>query len=170
MELDPYITNLRHEFGMAAEAGGEDARALADRLTTALESAARLALLEALSTAADEITRELAPGSVHVRLRGREPTFVVTPPPAESPAEADTPAAALPPTAPEGDEGATARINFRLGESLKSRIEEAAGYAGLSVNSWLVRAAVATLDSADAARSAPPRAARGSQRFSGWVR
>ena len=82
MDLDPYITNLRHDFAMAAEAGGEDAQALADRLTAALESAARLALLEALSAAADEITRELAPGSVHVRLRGREPTFVVTPPPA----------------------------------------------------------------------------------------
>jgi hypothetical protein len=170
MDLDPYITNLRHEFGMAAEAGGEDARALADRLTTALESAARLALLEALSAAADEITRELAPGSVHVRLRGREPAFVVTPPPAESPAEADTSPAPVPPTAPEGDEGATARINFRLSEHLKTRIEVAAGNAGLSTNSWLVRAAVAALDSADASRSAPPRAPRGQQRFTGWVR
>jgi hypothetical protein len=169
MDLDPYITNLRHELAMAAEAGGEDARALADRLTAPLESAARLALLEALSGAADEITRELAPGSVHVRLRGREPAFVVTPPPAESPAEADT-APPVPSTAPEGDEGATARINFRLGEHLKSRIEEAAGNAGLSVNSWLVRAATAALDSADVGRSIPTRPARGSQRFTGWVR
>jgi len=170
MDLDPYITNLRHDFAMAAEAGGEDAQALADRLIAALESAARLALLEALSAAADEITRDLAPGSVHVRLRGREPAFVVTPPPAESLPEPDTSPAAIPPTAPEGDEGATARINFRLGENLKSRIEEAAGRAGLSVNSWLVRAAVAALDSADAGRSVPGRAARGEQRFTGWVR
>lgn len=169
MDLDPYITNFRHEFGMAAEAGGEDARALADRLTTALESAARLALLEALSAAADEITRDLAPGSVHVRLRGREPTFVVTPPPAESPTEPDTSTVALAPSATDGDEGATARINFRLSESLKNRIEEAAGSAGLSANSWLVRAAVAALDSADAGR-APARAVRGGQRFTGWVR
>jgi hypothetical protein len=169
MDLDPYITSLRHDFGMAAEAGGEDARALAERLTTALESAARLALLEALSAAADEITRDLAPGSVHVRLRGREPTFVVTPPPAESPTGPETLPAAVP-SAPEGDEGATARINFRLSEHLKSRIEEAAGLAGLSANSWLVRAAVAALESADAGRSAPGRAARGQQRFTGWVR
>ena len=35
-------------------------------------------LLEALSDAAGEITRELAPGSVEVRLRGRDPEFVVT--------------------------------------------------------------------------------------------
>jgi hypothetical protein len=105
---------------------------------------------------------------VHVRLRGREPTFVVTPPPIESPTEADT--AAVPLAGPEGDEGTTARINFRLGENLKSRIEEAAGSAGLSVNSWLVRAVAAALDSADASRSAPPRAPRGQQRFTGWVR
>jgi hypothetical protein len=170
MDLDPYITNLRHDLGMAAEAGGDDARVLADRLTAPLESAARLALLEVLSAAADEITRELAPGSVHVRLRGREPTFVVTPPPAESPAEADSSPAAVPLTAQEGDDGATARINFRLSESLKSRIEEAAGSAGLSANSWLIRAAVAALDSANASRSMPTRPARGSQRYTGWVR
>jgi hypothetical protein len=170
MELDPYVAALRQELAVAAEAGGDDARALADRLTAPLESAVRLALLEALSAAADEITRDLAPGSVHVRLRGREPTFVVTPQPAESLTEADTLPAAGPVTVPEGDEGATARINFRLSENLKSRIEEAAGSAGLSVNSWLVRAAAAALDSADAGRSAPGRPARGQQRFTGWVR
>src|SRR5882672_3270640 len=81
MNLTPYVDNLRRELAVAAEAGGEDARALAERLTASLESAARLSLLEALSAAADEITRDLAPGSVEVRLRGRDPEFVVTPPP-----------------------------------------------------------------------------------------
>ena len=38
------------------------------------------------------------------------------------------------------------RINLRLSESLKGRIEEAAGQAGLSVNAWLVRAAAAALE------------------------
>ena len=50
-----------------ADAGGEDARALAERLTAPLESAVRLMLLDALSAAADEITRELAPGSGELR-------------------------------------------------------------------------------------------------------
>ncbi|MFD1537210.1 hypothetical protein [Nonomuraea guangzhouensis] len=81
MDLAPYVDNLRRELAVAAEAGGDDARALAERLTSPLESATRLVLLEALSAAADEITRELAPGSVDVRLRGRDPSFVVTPPP-----------------------------------------------------------------------------------------
>ena len=47
MELEPYVSSLRQELAVAAAAGGEDARALAERLTGPLESAARLALLEA---------------------------------------------------------------------------------------------------------------------------
>src|SRR6187455_2408453 len=94
MDLSPYVDGIRRELSVAAEAGGEDARALAERLTAPLESAVRLALLEALSAAADEITRDLAPGSVEVRLRGRDPDFVVTPPPAE-PAAAAAPQGGL---------------------------------------------------------------------------
>lgn len=82
MDLTPYVDTLRRELAVAAEAGGEDARELAERLT-ALESAARLTLLNVLSAAMDEITRELAPGSVDVRLRGLDPDFVVTPPPGD---------------------------------------------------------------------------------------
>jgi hypothetical protein len=175
MELEPYVAALRQELAAAAEMAGEQARELAERLAAPLESAARLALLEALSAAADEITRDLAPGSVHVRLRGREPSFVVTP--AQLPdsfAEPLAPATAAPvPLATDADEGATARINFRLGESLKGRIEQAADRAGLSVNSWLTRAAAAALESDDPARWAGrpgARSARGDERFTGWVR
>jgi hypothetical protein len=45
-----------------------------------LGSATRLTLLEVLSAATANITRDLAPGSVEVRLRGRDPEFVVSPP------------------------------------------------------------------------------------------
>src|SRR2546421_138697 len=113
----------------AADAGGEDARALAERLTAPLESAIRLMLLDALSAAADEITRELAPGSVELRLRAGEPDFVVTPAPVDEP---DEPARGAQP--PEGDEGATARINLRLPEQLKAGVEHAASRERLSVN------------------------------------
>jgi hypothetical protein len=177
MELGPYVSSLRQELALAAEAGGEDARALAERLTGPLESAARLALLEALSAAADEITRDLAPGSVHLRLTGREPSFVVTPPLAElsmtMEPEPEPAADGLPPAPPDGDDAAMTRINFRLGETLKGRIEDAAEQAGLSVNSWLVRAAAAALQpGAAGVPGAQPerRAARGAQRLTGWVR
>src|SRR5262249_26628187 len=73
MDLTPYVNNLRQELAVAADAGGDDARALAERLTAPLESAVRLVLLDALSTAAAEITRGLPPGPVHLRLPGRAP-------------------------------------------------------------------------------------------------
>jgi hypothetical protein len=169
MDLGTYVSNIRQELALAADAGGDDARALAERLAAPLESALRLALLDALSDAADEITRDLAPGSVHLRLRGREPGFVVTPPPSEPNDQADAAAAELPPVAPQDDDGAMARVNLRLSENLKGQVEEAAERAGLSVNSWLVRAAAAALDSGGQSRRTD-RAARGSQRYTGWVR
>lgn len=171
MDLTPYVDTLRDQLAVAAEAGGEDARVLAERLVGPLESAARLALLEALSAAAEEITRDLAPGSVDLRLRGREPGFVVTPPPTENAADDGTPVAGTPPPVTDAEDGAMTRINLRLSENLKGRIEEAAATAGLSVNAWLVRAANGALGSDDQPRGTGRRATvRGSQRFTGWVR
>lgn len=171
MDLTPYVDTLRRELAVAAEAGGEDARALADRLTAPLESAARLTMLNVLSDAMNEITRELAPGSVDVRLRGLDPDFVVTlPPSGGSPADAAVPAEPLRAQAPvEGDEGGTARVNLRLPSHLKARAEEAAGREGLSVNAWLVRAVSAAVDGGGAPR-APERARSIGQSFTGWVR
>jgi hypothetical protein len=163
MDLTRYVENLRRELAVAADAGGEDARALAERLTAPLESAVRLMLLDALSAAADEITRELAPGSVELRLRAGEPDFVVTPAPADEPAR-DEPA----PPPPEADESATARINLRLPEQLKAGIEQAASRERLSVNSWLVRAAAAALAHDD--RRPRQRGGRAGQAYTGWVR
>jgi len=166
MNLTPYVENLRRELAVAAEAGGEESRALAERLTAPLESGVRLTLLEALSAAADEITRELAPGSAELRLRAGEPEFVVTPPPVDEPLE---PAAAPPPPA-EADEGAMTRINLRLPEQLKAGVEQAASRERLSVNAWLVRAVGAAVARDEGDRSPPQRAGRIGQAYSGWVR
>ncbi len=166
MDLSTYVNNLGHEFATLAEAGGEESRALVERLTGSLESAIRMTLLDALSAAADEITRDLAPGSVELRLRGRDPSFVVTSPPAEVYEPAAEPAAA-----PEED-GPAARINVRLPEQLKARVEEAAAREGRSVNAWLVRAAASALQRSERepgseSRSTPIRTKQG---FTGWVR
>ena len=170
MDLTPYVSRLSADLAVAAEAGGEDARALAERLIAPLDSAVRLTLLEALSSAADEITRDLAPGSVELRLRGMEPSFIVTPPPADdSFAESAPPGPVAPHRSDDADDGAMARINVRLPEQLKARIEEAAAREKISANVWLVRAAASVLDSAPAYR--PAKAARsGGQQFTGWVR
>jgi hypothetical protein len=128
----------------------------------------RLALLDALSTAADEITRDLAPGSVEVRLRSGEPEFVVTPAPADEPdGPADDPAAPALAAPPDTEDGATARINLRLPEQLKARVEQAAARERLSVNAWVVRAAAAALDGGASRRA---RSAGVGQSFTGWVR
>ncbi|MGW4286130.1 hypothetical protein ACWEIK_04265 [Streptomyces sp. NPDC004673] len=167
MDLTPYVDTLRRELAVAAEAGGEEARELAERLTAPLESATRLTMLHVLSAAMDEITRELAPGSVDVRLRGLDPEFVVTAPPAESaPVEA---AEVAPQPVAETDEGGTARVNLRLPAHLKARAEEAAGREGLSVNAWLVRAVSAAVDGGTRPRPAEKTRTIG-QSFTGWVR
>jgi hypothetical protein len=176
MDLTSYVSNLGREFATLAEAGGEEARALVERLTGSLESAIRMTLLDALSAAADEITRDLAPGSVELRLRGRDPNFVVTPPPAE-PLELAADDAATVDSAPDSDlliaeDGPAARINVRMPEQLKAAIEEAAAKEGRSVNAWLVRVAAAGLQRSDRDQRPDPRgsAKRGKQGFTGWVR
>jgi hypothetical protein len=170
MDLTTYVDNLGRELALLAETGGDDARALVERLSVSLESAIRLTLLETLSAAADEITRDLAPGSVDLRLRGRDPSFVVKAPPSDQPVE---PAAS--PTRTEDatatyEDGATARINFRLPEQLKASIEEAAVKEGRSVNAWLVQVASAALRQPERGPQQDAHAGKyGSQRYTGWV-
>ncbi|ORT57111.1 toxin-antitoxin system HicB family antitoxin [Streptomyces sp. CB03238] len=172
MDLTPYVDTLRRELAVAAEAGGDEARELAMRLTAPLESAARLAMLNVLSAATAEITRDLAPGSVDVRLRGLDPDFVVTPPPTGggTPAEPAAPVEPLTSPAPgDGDEGGTARVNLRLPAHLKARAEQAAAREGLSVNAWLVRAVSAAVDGGMRPRTTEKTQTIG-QSFTGWVR
>ncbi len=172
MDLTSYVSNLGREFATLAEAGGDDARALVERLTGPLESAIRMTLLDALSAAADEITRELAPGSVELRLRGRDPNFVVTAPPAQPiDGAADDDPAALD-GALIAEDGPSSRINVRLPEQLKAAAEEAAAKEGRSVNAWLVRAASAALQRSDRDQRPDQRGSvkRTQQHLTGWVR
>ena len=168
MDLTPYVEQLRRELVASAEVGGDEARALAERLTGPLEASLRLALLSALSTAAEEITSQLAPGAVDVRLRGGDLGFVVSaPPPAADDLGAPGPAAesaAAPPPGPDADDGGTARITLRLPEQLKTRVEDAAGRDGYSVNAWLVRAVTAAVQRP---QSAPP--SRSGKRITGFA-
>jgi hypothetical protein len=162
MELAPYVTDLQRQLLEAAETGSDDTRAAAERLAAGLDAAARLVLLDVLSAAAGEITRDLAPGSVDLRLRGREVEFVVTAPTAE----------------PEGDDGSaasvdlddvsTSRTTLRLPDALKARVDEAALADGLSVNTWLVRAIAAAVQPKQ--RRSAQRTLRTGDNFAGWAR
>ena len=172
MDLEPYVEEIHRQLETAAEAGGEEARALAERLVAPLHAAIRLALQDVLAAAAEEITVELAPGSVELRLRAREPEFVVTLPPVDptdEPGIEDT-APSVWPAGADAEEGSVSRINLRLPEHLKARIERAAANEGMSVNSWLVRASAATLERSNDAHRRERRAPHGAQRYTGWAR
>ena len=159
MELDQYVTDLRRQLVDAAANGTDDTRAVAERLAASLDAAARLVLLDALSAAAGEITRDLAPGAVDLRLRGREVEFVISQQPAE--ADDDLPSVDL-------DDVSSARTTLRLPDALKMRVDEAAAADGLSVNTWLVRAIASALQPRQ--RRSAQRSLRTGDNFAGWAR
>lgn len=178
MKLNPYVVGVRSELLTVAEAGGDEAFQLAERLTSPLEAAIRLTLLQALTAAAEEITAEMAPGSVEVRLRGADPEFVVAVPASAAPgpaeAEAEDQSASVAqvqvPSAPDDGDGQMVRINLRLPAHLKARVEEAADALGFSVNNWLVRAAAAALENEQRRPRQPRTTVTTGQSLSGWAR
>jgi hypothetical protein len=174
MELDRHINGLREQLAVAAEAGSEEAQALAQRLVAPLDSAVRLMLLEALTVAAAEITRELAPGSVELRLRGTDPEFVVVAPstgdsPGAGTADAWAASGSRPGPAGTG-EGGVSRVNLRLPDQLKSRVEQAADREGVSINTWLIRAAAGAAERGETGVRREHSTPRGGQGYTGWGR
>ena len=162
MELGQYVTDLQRQLVDSAANGSEETLAIAERLATGLDAATRLVLLDALSAAAGEITRDLAPGSVDLRLRGRDVEFVVTQPNNE-PDTDDRPQASV-----DLDDASTSRTTLRLPDALKARVDEAAAADGLSVNTWLVRAVASALQPRQ--RRSAQRTLRTGDNFAGWAR
>jgi hypothetical protein len=137
MELTTYVDTLRADLLRAAEALGPESRVAAERLEVALEPSTRMALMEALSDAAAEITQDLPHAAVEVRLKGREPQFVVSATEPEPPQPEMAESESVEDTA---DDGAVARITVRIPEGLKTRAEQAATDLGQSLNTWIVQA------------------------------
>lgn len=162
MELGQYVGDLQRQLVDAAENGDDSTRAVAERLAAGLDAATRLVLLDALSAAVGEITRDLAPGSVDLRLRGRDVEFVVTQPSTEADSD-DRPTASV-----DLDDASTSRTTLRLPDALKARVDEAAAADGLSVNTWLVRAVAAALQPRQ--RRSAQRTLRTGDNFAGWAR
>ncbi|HYZ07599.1 MAG TPA: toxin-antitoxin system HicB family antitoxin [Pseudonocardiaceae bacterium] len=176
MDLTPYVTRLRDDLTAAASAGDEQTRQTAAVLGAALEPAARLAIMNALSDLAAEVTAALEDRVVELRLDGRDVRVAVhrqdsrstaPPPPAE-------PFAGGP--FPEG--GDVSRITLRLIDQLKAEAERAAVQQGLSLNAWVSQAVQGALaDRLDAGghwggrRGGWPeeRRGRGRNRVQGWV-
>ncbi len=181
MDITPYVENLRRDLLAAAESAGEEARQTAERLGYALDPSARLALMEAISQAASEITAAMPSGSVDVRLDGRELDFVVQAPQATAPAPPLPPPPPAPPVPGEQPiEEGLSRITLRIPDSVKTKAEDAAAAAGQSLNTWLVnlvRSATnehaihvdVDLSSLPFGGDFPFGGKRGNRRVTGWI-
>jgi hypothetical protein len=77
MDLTPYVAALRDDLAAAAAVGDEATTRAGTSLAAALEPAVRLALMNALSDLAGEVTEALGDRSVSLRLSGREVDVVV---------------------------------------------------------------------------------------------
>jgi hypothetical protein len=156
MDLTDHVDALRGALTTAAAAGGERSRETARLLADTIEPAVRLALIDALSAMAAEVTAALDGPLVDIRVRGRDPEVVVVAPAQPAHSDVDD----------DGAEGPAARISLRLPDALKSRAERAAAAAGLSMNAWLVRAVA---DELRGSGRVPP-SGRGPRRYSGFAR
>ena len=122
MDLSEYAESLRRELTSITRFAGEDIARAAEMLAETLDSSVRLALLDVLSAAADEITASLDGATIDVRLSGQR---------AGVRRQHDHgPRGVWPGPADATDEAGTARITLRLSEGLKARVEAAAVSAG----------------------------------------
>ncbi|MFC0624729.1 hypothetical protein [Kribbella deserti] len=167
MELDHYLESVRRSVQNATALADDQTRSVAQRLGATLDDAGRLALISALSDAAGEISRELSPGSVELRMAGGRPEFVVTPAPSQLTGADDDDHDDDDSATESGPEQSfdfdadepTARITLRLPMSVKTKVDEAAGAEGISANAWLMRTVMTGL-TGDRGRGRGPRPPR----------
>lgn len=180
MDLTPYVNQLREDLTTAASAGDEQTRHTAAVLGVALEPAARLAIMNALSDLAAEVTAALEDRVVEVRLDGRDVRIAVSSPSGTSghateqgpPGSGDEgPPSFETGTGPFGDAGGDIRrMTLRLIDQVKSQAERAAAEQGVSLNTWVSQAVASALRGEpwnDPRRGPGDR--RGRHRVQGWV-
>lgn len=151
MDLSEYTRALRNDLISAAAVGDETTRQSATVLAAAIEPAARLAIMNALSDFAAEVTGQLDGITVEVRLEGRDIRIAVD--------QQQTPAAEDAPFVhaklgnnehhPDGEpfgraiadaSGELSRTTVRIFNDLKSQAESAAASRGESLNAFISRA------------------------------
>jgi hypothetical protein len=132
MNIDAYTAAVTDAVTAAAELGDEQTRRTAAALATAIAAPVRLAMLDALSALAAEISEQLEDRRVTVRLDGRDAVVEIHHEP--------TPEPGTPPPTFEEVTGDISRVTLRLVEQIKSRAEEAAAQSGLSLNTWVAQA------------------------------
>ncbi|WP_410575248.1 toxin-antitoxin system HicB family antitoxin [Amycolatopsis sp. cmx-4-61] len=140
MDLTPYIANLREDLANTAAAGDEHTRRAAALLSSALEPAVRLTLMNALADLAAEVTAALPGQVVDVRLDGRDVRVVVTGTAEETTSRTTPRDTTPPPPSSPIDGGDISRITLRLVEQIKGQAERAAAAQGVSLNTFVSQA------------------------------
>jgi HicB family len=163
MDLSKYTDQLREGLASATAAADEQTQRTALLLGAAVEPTARLALMNALSDLAAEVTAALGDRVVEVRLDGRDVRVAVSDDHAAGDATDGTTAG--PGAADDADDeshdwagwagrnfgrgfgggfgpdgGDISRVTLRLVEQMKNQAERAAAEQGVSLNSWVAQA------------------------------
>ena len=175
MDLSQYVNQLREDLASAAAAGDEQTRRTAALLGAAIEPAARLAVMNALSDLAAEVTAALPDHVVEVRLDGRDVRVSVSGQPgADEPEEQEEPA----------QQYGVRRVRRRRRRrhlphhAAAGGADQGPGRAGrlpqgMSLNSWLAQTVQGALSGHGRKPGKPAKpfnpAKQDSKRIRGWV-
>jgi hypothetical protein len=129
MKMSLVVDGLRSDVVAVGELGDDRVAEVAERIADVLGRSVPGRILDVLSDAAAELTATLPDGRVDIRVAGDDVDLTYV---------EDVPGPAAAPTGEDGEQ--SARISLRLGEGLKSRLEQAAAADGVSVNTFIVRA------------------------------
>ncbi len=184
MDLTPYTQSLRDDLITAASVGDDDARRAAVMLAGAIEPAARLAIMSALSDLAAEVTGALRDTTVELKLDGRNVRLSVTEHLAAEPTapgsdfqrkpEAPGSGGAESPDdlkrAVQDASGELSRTTVRLFNELKSQAERAAADQGVSLNTYISRAVSDSVRSAVPSKNPRGRGGAHDRNVTGYIR
>lgn len=152
MDLSTYLNQLREDLLAAAAVGDEEFRRAAAVLSAAIEPSARLAIMNALSDLATEVTGALDDTTVDIKLDGRDVKVSVTRhrDAATGRAADEDEAEFVFQAGPEDAErlrqamaeagGELSRTTVRMLGELKAEAERAAAEHGISLNTYISRA------------------------------
>jgi hypothetical protein len=135
MKMSLVVDGLRSDVISVGELGDDTVAEVAERIAELLGRSVPARVLDLLSDVAAEVSAELPEGRVEIRVAGDdvELAYVEDAPGRGAGHQGDGSGDQ------ERDRDLSARITLRLGERLKTRVEEGAAREGISVNAFIVR-------------------------------
>jgi hypothetical protein len=124
MKMSLVVEGFRSDLMAVGELGDDAVAEAAERIGAVIGRSASARIMDLLAEAADDVSAALPEGRVELRLVGDDVAFAYV---------------SEPQPAPDVDAELSARITLRLSETLKRKVEAAAGTAGVSVNGWILR-------------------------------